>query len=277
MRIIVVSDIRGEQQGIIPYGLQLAKQLEVEVEVLHVIDPRVVHGVTSRYSDSQTIAAGSKLSHREIIEREKYHVAKELDDLLSQETSRLNFPIKLKQTIEENEILKKVLEELNRDTSSLLLINKAVDNLIFGSQRELVETCQSYGGVALVVPPKYCFQRMTNVLMPATFSNLLDEKQEHAADWIMKLAPVINIVEDDKRRVEEGARKSLESFFNTLSVNYHEFCSADFDQEYLDYATMLEPDILFVEKKRPGLVASLLKKGMMEKAFEQIKVPIACF
>lgn len=76
MKIVIVSDIRGSSESIIPYGLNLAKRLETEVEIIHVIDSRVIQGVPSRYADSQSIAAGNKQTVNEIIQKEKINAEK---------------------------------------------------------------------------------------------------------------------------------------------------------------------------------------------------------
>ena len=84
MRIIIISDVKGQTQSIIPYGLDLAKYLESEVEIFHLVDSRIQQGVSSVYGDSHSITPGKKLSHPEIIEREKQQIEKELDQMLSQ-------------------------------------------------------------------------------------------------------------------------------------------------------------------------------------------------
>ena len=40
MKIIILSDISGSLERIIPGGLNLAKKLELDVVIVHVIDPR---------------------------------------------------------------------------------------------------------------------------------------------------------------------------------------------------------------------------------------------
>ena len=52
MRITIISDIKGNAESIIPYGLNLAKHLKGEVNLVHVIDSRMAQGVSSMYADS---------------------------------------------------------------------------------------------------------------------------------------------------------------------------------------------------------------------------------
>jgi len=52
MKLIIVSDIMGQQESILPYGLQLAKYLQADVDILQVTDARVQQGVQTSYSDS---------------------------------------------------------------------------------------------------------------------------------------------------------------------------------------------------------------------------------
>jgi hypothetical protein len=95
MKTIILSDINNSAKSIIPYGLRLARELESEVDLLHVIDPRTHTGAYSSLSDSQSISPGETLSHAETIQHAKNRVSIKLDKLLSAEGSRLNYPLKL--------------------------------------------------------------------------------------------------------------------------------------------------------------------------------------
>jgi hypothetical protein len=59
-RIVLISDISGESESIIPWGLNLGKHTGSEVDILHIIDPRDKQGVESPVSDSQSITPGDK-------------------------------------------------------------------------------------------------------------------------------------------------------------------------------------------------------------------------
>ena len=80
-RIILISDISGESESIIPWGLNLGKHTGSEVDILHIIDPREKHGVESPVSDSQSISPDGKLTREEILKREKGKVEQALQGL----------------------------------------------------------------------------------------------------------------------------------------------------------------------------------------------------
>ena len=114
MKIIIISDLNSRWETIIPYGLNLAKNLEAEVDLLHIIDPRENQAQYTSYSDSQSITPGSTLSQDEVIQRERNLAELKMDKALSAEVSRLNYPLKVNRIIESSSIddqLDKMAEE----------------------------------------------------------------------------------------------------------------------------------------------------------------------
>ncbi len=72
MKIIIISNIRSKSESIIPYGLKLARYLESEVDIIHVIDSRTEPVLPSSYADSQTFAlGGEKFTYADTLNREK--------------------------------------------------------------------------------------------------------------------------------------------------------------------------------------------------------------
>ena len=170
MKEIIISDVLGKLDSIIPYGLNLAKKLQVEVDVIHSIDSRSQQGVHSPYADSQTITPGSKLSHEEIIEREKNMTELALNRLLSREASRLNYPLKINTVVEENTILKSIQKSTRDWGKSIALINSQPDNYIFNSHNEILETINNIQSLVLFVPPGLNFKKIEKILLLSDFS-----------------------------------------------------------------------------------------------------------
>ena len=90
MKTIIISDIRGGFNSIIPYGLRLARTMESSVTVVHVIDPRVSQAQYSSYSDSHSLTPGEPMGYNETTNKEVTTINSELENYLSRETSRLN-------------------------------------------------------------------------------------------------------------------------------------------------------------------------------------------
>ncbi|MFW5721457.1 MAG: universal stress protein, partial [Bacteroidota bacterium] len=165
MKIIIISDIKGESESVIPYGLNLAKNLEAEVEIIHVIDSRTLQGVQSPYSDSQSVSPGNKLSHKEIIEREKKFAEIELDKLLSSEASRLNYPLKIKTHIVEGNNEKIISQRIKSAKQSILIMSSVPDNLVFSSRKEILDIIYRLDTLSLLVSPGYKYKEFKKVAL----------------------------------------------------------------------------------------------------------------
>lgn len=166
MKTIILSDIKNSEESIIPYGLRLAKALESEVDILHVVDPRVHQGTYSSVSDSQSISPGNTMSHSETIQHEKYRIDMEMDRLLSGEASRLNYPLKINRLIVENNLDEELEQRVRLNPECLLVINSVADEEMFENTAEIVRMIKKAGVPTIVVPPGVKFKNFNNALMP---------------------------------------------------------------------------------------------------------------
>jgi hypothetical protein len=166
MKTIILNDINNSAESIIPYGLKLAVDLESEVDVLHVIDPRFHQGTYSSVSDSQSISPGNTLSHAETIKYEKHRISKEMDKLLSAEGSRLNYPLKINRLMVENSLEEELEHRVTKNPDCLLVLNAHADEDMLENTAEIVRLIKKTGIPAIVVPPGENYRHFGNVLMP---------------------------------------------------------------------------------------------------------------
>lgn len=181
MKTIILSDINNSAESIIPYGLRVGRELESEVDVLHIIDPRTHQGAYDSTSDSQSISPGETLSHAETIKHEKNRASIKLDKLLSAEGSRLNYPLKINRIIVENSLEDELGQRLAQNSDCLLLVNSKVDQDMIDTTAELVRLIQKTGVPSVIVPPGQSFKSDISALMPLNldqnnFSSLSDLK-----------------------------------------------------------------------------------------------------
>src|SRR5690554_4230105 len=99
MKTIILSDIKGSARSVIPFGLNLAKAMNSEVVVVHVIDPRINQANYSSFSDSQSLSPGEPQGHDETGRKELTVVESELDTFLNRESSRVNYPLKVESLV----------------------------------------------------------------------------------------------------------------------------------------------------------------------------------
>ncbi|MGM0504150.1 MAG: hypothetical protein ACQESQ_05975 [Bacteroidota bacterium] len=226
MRIIIISDIKGECESVIPYGLHLAKSLESEVDIVHIIDPRSLHGVQSAYSDSQTVSPGNKLSCEEIIEREKKSAEIELDKLLSSEASRLNYPLKIKTNIVEGNIEKIIGQRIKSAKQSILIMSSVPDNFVFSSRNEILDIVYRLDTLSLLVSPGYKYKELKKVALLSIPKFKKINKIKERFKFLKHFNPVISIVHflknknNVKRKIKNGTlERTLKEEFKPFEVN----------------------------------------------------------
>ena len=166
MKTIIISDINNSAESIIPYGLRIARGLESEVDILHVIDPRSHQGSYSSVSDSQSISPGDTLSHAETMQHAKNQASVKLDKLLSSEASRLNYPLKINRVIVENSFEEELEQRLAQNPDCLLLVNAEADEDVLDTTEEIVRMIKKTGVPSVIVPPGQSFKAQMSALMP---------------------------------------------------------------------------------------------------------------
>jgi len=218
MRTIIISDIRSKEEGIIPYGLNIAKLIDSEADVVHVIDPRIQQGVYSSYADSQSINVGDKLDHETIIEREIHYAKRELDEILVREVSRLNYPLKTNKIVEENTIIRK-LKELERDLDNpLIIVNSEPDNYIFNTLHEAVSIISKINAASLFVPPGYEYKDFSNILIVPQNNSQNFKRYIPLLEAIFKNNPSITAVDRlNTEKQYKQAKGVIESSMKNLS------------------------------------------------------------
>jgi len=170
MKTIIISDVNSKSDSVIPYGLRLARSLETEADVLHIIDTRVEQGNYSSFSDSQSITPGSTFLTDESINKEKILAEKKLDDLLSSEASRLNYPLKVKRLIEVGSVEEIIAEKAEKNPQAVFVISSEPDGFIFQSAGEILDIIEDTGAISIIVSPGKEFIDYRNILLPTDFA-----------------------------------------------------------------------------------------------------------
>lgn len=280
-KIIIVSDIKGSNQSILPYGLKLARYLQAEVDIVHVVDARVQQGVPSRYADSQSVTPGPKLTFDKIIEREIEDARNVLEKILSKEASSLNFPLKINKIVKEGRINDEIKETVKNGAQCLLLINEEVDDYIFQSHKEIIELIESTDAVTILVPPGIDFQLFKEIALITDFSNNFGLSSfSKTTSLLHKLNPKITAV--DVARPKRFSEKELKGnkwkqvFESTIFKNIKTLVlkgknHSDVLQQYIKKA---KPDLIIYSYRKPGFINRLFHNSFLEKLLKGEEYPI---
>jgi hypothetical protein len=282
MKVIIICDIKGNTESIIPYGLKLAKKLQAKVEIIHTIDSRIQQGVQSSYADSQSITPGNKLSHKDIMQREKNTVNQALNKLLSKEASMLNYPLKINTIIEEDTIYECLNKSIDEGVDNIVLVNSEPDNYIFQSRNEILETLQKVNSLILLIPPKTSFKEIKEVLV------INDFNASHGFDELIKINtflnqfnPLINVV--DVAKPKKFVEKELKSkawlqiagktiFSSTVKTNI--LSGNDYFETLNNYIGRTKPEIIMPIKQKTRLLRGNSQKKLLTYLINSNKLPI---
>jgi hypothetical protein len=281
MKIKIISDIKSDKESIIPFGLNLGKYLETGVDVLHYVDPRKSQGVYSSYADSQTISPGNKFSHTEVVMKEKEHARIALDKLISREGSVLNYPLKINTEVEEAEVEKKLKEIVKNEPNTFFVINSEMDNYMFNSQNEIIQTIENIGAISLLVSSGQQFRKFKEVMMPTDFNSNDFVKYPKLYTFFKQFNAVINAttVATEKKYLEaelkgKNWKKTVNSIFPSLKLTTTVLRGENDAETFISHIQRNKPDLILLMKRKRNIFQRLYKKDSTKKIIESTDAPV---
>lgn len=221
MKTIIISDIRGDSESIIPYGLRFGKCTETNVDIIHIIDPRTIQGVSSSYADSKSITPGKKLTHEEILEREKGKVSAALDKLLSREVSILNYPLRVNTIIDANNIYEAFNAVLKKSKDQMIIINRKIESTFLENYSELFNITENHNSLIMSVPPGLEFSKPTKALYISDFIENPNKKIQLLFNWLSHFKIFFNATKMVKMNRLIESELKMEAWKSAVSKYSH--------------------------------------------------------
>lgn len=284
MRTIIISDIRGSAQSIIPYGLNLARAMDSKVVVVHVVDPRINQARYSSYSDSQSITPGEPMGHEESSNKEITMIQTDLDNLLSRETSRVNYPLKVETVVKGGNIEDEIERLIKEETSSLVVVSAEADGAVFGTKEEIFDIIKDSKAMSIIVPPGTEFREYKKILLPVDFDSTELEKFSDLSFFFNAFDPVINAVavatEDNYSEMDLKSNSWTNVAKDTLlpaKVRANVLKGDDYTETVINYGSRNDFDLIMMFQHKKNLFKNNFKTGIVEAIVEQTNIPTLYF
>jgi len=287
MKTILISDIKGKQESIIPYGMNFAKYSNDKVTVVHVVDTRKHHAVSSAYSDSQSFEVGEKLSPEAIINREIDRARTDLDKLLSSEASRLNYPLRVEVSVTDDSIEKQLEKEIQHEDDLLFLTSSKPDGTVIDDLEEFFQITDSYKNYSLLIPPGMKFEKPKKALVLYDFNTKEDQNIFSLLLFLSKYELSLDVVDvcEKKDFIEMQVKSEL---WKQTAIN--QFRSRDiwFSTNILegknniktivDFAKRNLFDLLIVSRQNPSIInKNVFSTSGVKQLINDLNIPILLY
>lgn len=277
MKSIVVSDIDYNDKGIIPYALRLARDLESEVKVIHVIDTRTLQGIYTPYSDSQSVTAGVE-SYDEIIEKEKHTAHDNLRKHVGRESSMLNYPLRVSYDVIVGNIDKVVADETESNKNSLLMLSARPKGKIWETYEDIFHIIARSKDPVWLIPPGLTYTTPKNVLF---ISSLEDRESEHLRNAIEMLKPMdiqlsaLQTSGNPNFKKEFEKRKDWQWIYKDIDQYYS--LEDDDAKRLKQFTTQEQTDLIILFEKKRNLIKRVIGKSVTENLAEILDIPLLVF
>ena len=286
MKTIIISDIRGDSESIIPYGLQFGKYTETNVDIIHIIDPRSKQGVSSSFADSKTITPGKKLTHHEILEREKGKVHAALDKLLSRETSSLNYPLRVNTIVEANNVYEAFNAVLKKSKDQMIIINRKIESTFLENYAELFNITKDHNSLIMSVPPGLEFSKPAKALYVNDFTEDPNKKIQLLFNWLSHFNIYFNATRITKMNQLIESELSMEAWKTAVSkfshspaiIKINTIQGKNFKDTLLNYSKRNGHDLIILQQNeiKPSVKKMVLGNETKELLEELKKAVILC-
>lgn len=286
MKTILISDIGGKQETIIPYALNFTKYINNSISIIHAVDSRMQHAVSSAYADSQSFEVGSKLSHKEILEREKHHTRQTLDKILSKEASRLNFPLRVNTLVEESTIENMLSNELDADKTSLIIGTSKLKGTIVSDLEEFFETTRKFNSLSLIVPPEYCFSIPKNALIQFDFNQGINDRIYKVLELLKAFDPLISVMgatEQDKLQEMiikgEAWQKEADNYMkSSLRITTNILAEGENTNTLLDFIQRNNFDLVAIpDKMKVSTGINFMPRDTSKQLIAKLNIPVLLY
>lgn len=284
MKTIIISDIKGSAQSVIPYGLNLARAMNSDVVVIHMVDPRMNQAKYSSYSDSQSLTPGEPLGHEETSQKEVTQVNLELDNILSREASSMNFPLKVDTIVKAGSIEDEIEKMVNEETSCLVVVSAEADGAIFETKSEIFDMVKDSKAMCILVPPGKEFREYKKILHPVNFESKELEKYSDLRFFFEAFNPSINAVSvaTDKDFHELDMKSSswtnlAKDVFLPAKLNANVLKGNEFGDTIIRYSIRNEPDLIMLFQRKKNPFQKNFKTELVENIIETTNIPTLYF
>lgn len=284
MKTILISDIKGKHESIIPYGLNFAKYANNKVKIVHVIDRRKHPAVSSAYSDSQTFEVGEKLSPETIINREFDNANTELETMLSHEASRLNYPLRVAVSVTENS-LEKELEQYTQQKDEILIItSKEPDGTVIDSLEEFFQLTDSFKNYSLIIPPGLKFKKPAKTFLLHDFNTKEDQNIFSIIHFLSNYGPSVNVSDVCTRKdyfemeMKSGLWKQVainHNWSKNISISTNILEGDNYLQTMINYLKRNQYNLIVVSRQNSKLInKNVFNKSGIKQLIDEVNVPV---
>ncbi len=281
MKTIIISNIREETESIIRYGLNFGKHTETKTDIFHLIDPKAMHGPYSSYSDSQTTTPGEKLSHEEVMKREKEMADNDFKKILSREVSRLNYPLRVNTEIEIKEMEPALKEAQKEDPNSLLVSGTIPGSHMVSGLDELLKMARNAGLLSWIVPPNQEFVKPEKAILIVEPEEGKSPNARNLFEWLNLFPTLVHALtlahKDTQADTQENTIKWMEDIKSYsgsgLDYNTGVLKGDDLTGRLLDHIRKSKPDLVILpngkKSKTGNYFYSAKEAGQMVEAFDK--------
>jgi nucleotide-binding universal stress UspA family protein len=284
MKTIIISDLRSNSNSIITYGLEVAKAMNSDADVIHVVDPRTNQAKYSAYSDSQSISPVDPMGYPEILQKEITVAQNELNLLLSRETSRLNFPLKVNVVVESGNLEEKIEHIVEDEPYCIVITSAEPDGYHFESKSEIYSLIKGSGAMCILVAPGMEFRDYKKILLPVDFSSKELEKYADLGFFFDAFDPLVHAVtvahDGDYSELElksETWKKIANDVFLPAKIRTNVLKGKDFTDTLVEYCNRNEYDLVMLFQRKLNAFKKNFSSELIGVFIEKTSLPVLFF
>lgn len=277
--LLICTNPIEQAKDLLIYGIKLAKDLHLRIELLHILDTSEMGYFPS---GAQVGTAPEASTMKEIHEKEKKKTKAFIDQII-QVSKKIDSSIPpLKSRVELGHLRKTLPDTTARDDVELLLLSNYDENhySILKNNISLIEKMHC---PVFIVPPKYTYSSVKKVLYATAF----DEEEISSLRSTVKFAEsfkakviVLHVVENDdleKTLKYKGIEKTIKNQIAYPHIEIEIIEKEDISKGIMHYAQNVSADIISLLKKDKNILEKLFMIDTAKRIIKKSSLPIYVF
>ncbi len=279
-KVILHTHVHNSLHAIIDFALLLARDLEKELEVIHIVDTRSIS--YSSGGIEPTVESGQMLNY-DILNQQKEGMEKTLHETINERKEVLNadLPVSYNVHIDNPEWLLNAISK-KEDTYLMLLPESATEGGLKGYE-QYKHLLNDLHCPILLFPDDIKYAPLKKMVVATNYQKedirILDKLRDLAKHYQSKVLTLhVNEGEAFEYQLKEkGFEQILEEKVDYPDINFKAIDHDEAEKAIGEFSERIQADLLVLHKGHRNIFEKLFSKSRARKIIEKVHMPVLVF
>lgn len=277
-KILIPTDFSETSKNSVIYAFELARQLQFEVDLIHVLEIYKYAAGTSEAELISTILPSENIQEMEDLAKNSF------ESFMSEIRSEINIHVPYQTRVVSGHLVNEIIVQSTFAKYGFLVlaVSSTQDLATRFTHNTISAILSDAGSPVIIVPSNYKFKGIQKVVLATDFNSAdLDIIQQFLINFKL-LNPELTILHVTNKNIDfkielkmAGMKQLVYEKIKYDKVNYKLVFAKNIVQGIIEETS--EADLLIILKEHEGFIKSLFEASKVEKITHYLKIPMLSF